>query len=106
MNFTGSDKLHMMDGRIVEYWANADSLLFMQQIGAIPGSSPELSGLYARRLSHSLGVGRKKRAAQRSRPSGLEKCPCPVQAVRQPLNGCFRVVEVTTRDRAPPIAFT
>ena len=40
VDFTGTDTLRVVDGRIVEYWANADSLLFMQQIGAIPQAQP------------------------------------------------------------------
>ena len=37
VNHTGTDTLRVVDGMIVEYWANADRLLFMQQIGALPG---------------------------------------------------------------------
>lgn len=33
VRFTGTDTLRIVDGRIVEYWANADSLLFVQQLG-------------------------------------------------------------------------
>lgn len=36
VDFTGTDTLRVVDGLIVEYWVNADSLLFMQQIGALP----------------------------------------------------------------------
>ena len=31
-NFTGTDILHIEDGRIVEYWANSDTLLMPRQI--------------------------------------------------------------------------
>ena len=33
VRFTGTDTLLIKDGLIVEYWANADSLLFVQQLG-------------------------------------------------------------------------
>lgn len=33
VRFTGTDTLRIKDGVIVEYWANADSLLFVQQLG-------------------------------------------------------------------------
>ena len=33
ISFTGTDTLRVKDGQIVEYWANADSLLFLQQLG-------------------------------------------------------------------------
>lgn len=33
VTFTGTDTLRIVDGRIAEYWANADSLHFVQQIG-------------------------------------------------------------------------
>ena len=31
--FTGTDTLRIVDGKLAEYWANADSLLFFQQLG-------------------------------------------------------------------------
>jgi hypothetical protein len=30
---TGTDTLRIDDGMLAEYWANADSLLFFQQLG-------------------------------------------------------------------------
>ena len=33
VTFTGTDTLRIADGMLVEYWANADSLLFIQQLG-------------------------------------------------------------------------
>ena len=33
LTFTGTDILRTADGQLVEYWANADSLLFFQQLG-------------------------------------------------------------------------
>ena len=33
VNFTGTDTLRVADGMLAEYWANADSLLFFQQLG-------------------------------------------------------------------------
>jgi predicted ester cyclase len=33
VTFTGADILRTADGRLAEYWANADSLLFFQQLG-------------------------------------------------------------------------
>lgn len=32
VNFTGTDTLRVESGRLAEYWANADSLLFVQQL--------------------------------------------------------------------------
>lgn len=42
MTFTGTDILRVVDGKLVEYWANVDSLLFMQQLGVstLPGAAP------------------------------------------------------------------
>ena len=39
VTFTGTDTLRLVDGLIAEYWANADSLLFIQQLGVreVPG---------------------------------------------------------------------
>ena len=31
--FTGTDTLRVTDGQLIEYWANADSLYFVQQLG-------------------------------------------------------------------------
>jgi hypothetical protein len=31
--FTGTDTLRVAGGQLAEYWANADSLLFFQQLG-------------------------------------------------------------------------
>jgi hypothetical protein len=31
--FTGTDTLRVVNGMLAEYWANADSLLFFQQLG-------------------------------------------------------------------------
>lgn len=38
--FTGTDTLRVKDGHLAEYWANADSLLFLQQLGVetVPGT--------------------------------------------------------------------
>ena len=38
--FTGTDTLRVIDGMLGEYWANADSLLFVQQLGLteVPGT--------------------------------------------------------------------
>jgi hypothetical protein len=38
VSFTGTDTLRIDDGMLAEYWANADSLLFFQQLGiqAVP----------------------------------------------------------------------
>ena len=33
ITFTGTDTLRVIDGMLTEYWANADSLLFFQQLG-------------------------------------------------------------------------
>jgi hypothetical protein len=33
VTFTGTDTLRIADGKFAEYWANADSLLFFQQLG-------------------------------------------------------------------------
>lgn len=33
ITFTGTDTLRVADGKLSEYWANADSLLFFQQLG-------------------------------------------------------------------------
>lgn len=33
VTFTGTDTLRIADGKLAEYWANADSLLFIQQLG-------------------------------------------------------------------------
>ena len=33
VNFTGTDTLRIAGGRLAEYWANADALLFFQQLG-------------------------------------------------------------------------
>jgi hypothetical protein len=33
VTFTGTDTLRIVNGKIAEYWANADSLLFVQQLG-------------------------------------------------------------------------
>jgi predicted ester cyclase len=33
VRFTGTDTLRVRDGMLAEYWANADSLLFIQQLG-------------------------------------------------------------------------
>ena len=39
VRFTGTDTLRLVDGLIAEYWANADSLLLVQQFGVreVPG---------------------------------------------------------------------
>jgi predicted ester cyclase len=39
ITFTGTDTLRIADGKLAEYWANADSLLFFQQLGVreVPG---------------------------------------------------------------------
>lgn len=41
LTFTGTDTWRVADGQIVEYWANADSLLLMQQLGAVPSAGQE-----------------------------------------------------------------
>jgi len=33
VSFTGADILRIADGKLAEYWANTDSLLFFQQLG-------------------------------------------------------------------------
>ena len=33
LTFTGTDTLRVAGGQLAEYWANADSLLFFQQLG-------------------------------------------------------------------------
>ncbi len=33
VSFTGTDTLRIAGGQLAEYWANADSLLFLQQLG-------------------------------------------------------------------------
>jgi predicted ester cyclase len=33
VTFTGTDTLRIADGKLAEYWANTDSLLFFQQLG-------------------------------------------------------------------------
>jgi predicted ester cyclase len=33
ITFTGTDTLRIADGKLAEYWANVDSLLFFQQLG-------------------------------------------------------------------------
>jgi SnoaL-like polyketide cyclase len=33
VTFTGTDTLRIAGGQLAEYWANADSLLFVQQLG-------------------------------------------------------------------------
>ena len=33
LSFTGTDILRTADGKLAEYWANTDSLLFFQQLG-------------------------------------------------------------------------
>jgi predicted ester cyclase len=33
VTFTGTDTLRIAEGKLAEYWANADSLLFFQQLG-------------------------------------------------------------------------
>jgi hypothetical protein len=40
ITFTGTDTLRVVDGMLAEYWANADSLLFVQQLGLreVPGT--------------------------------------------------------------------
>jgi SnoaL-like polyketide cyclase len=39
VSFTGTDILRTADGKLAEYWANTDSLLFFQQLGIheVPG---------------------------------------------------------------------
>ena len=36
VRFTGTDTLRVENGMLAEYWANADSLLFVQQLGVNP----------------------------------------------------------------------
>jgi hypothetical protein len=40
ITFTGTDTLRVVGGMLAEYWANADSLLFVQQLGVreVPGT--------------------------------------------------------------------
>jgi hypothetical protein len=33
MTFYGTDTLRVEDGKLIEYWANADSLWLIQQLG-------------------------------------------------------------------------
>lgn len=39
ISFYGTDVLRVVDGRIAEYWANADSLWVAQQLGIVPAVS-------------------------------------------------------------------
>lgn len=39
ISFYGTDVLRVVDGRIAEYWANADSLWAAQQLGLVPAIS-------------------------------------------------------------------
>jgi len=39
ISFYGTDILRVVDGRIAEYWANADSLWTAQQLGLVPALS-------------------------------------------------------------------
>lgn len=41
VNFTGTDILRVVDGKLAEYWVNSDTLLLMQQLGthAAPGTT-------------------------------------------------------------------
>jgi predicted ester cyclase len=41
VTFTGTDTLRIVNGKTAEYWANADSLLFVQQLGLseVPGTT-------------------------------------------------------------------
>ena len=36
VTFTGTDTLRIAAGKLAGYWANADSLLFIQQLGVRP----------------------------------------------------------------------
>lgn len=36
IEFTGTDTLHIVNGKIAEWWGNADSLYLMQQLGVVP----------------------------------------------------------------------
>ena len=40
VSFTGTDTLRIVDSKVAEYWANADSLLFVQQldVAEVPGT--------------------------------------------------------------------
>lgn len=39
VHFSGTDSLRVVNGQLAEYWANADSLLLMQQLGAVTPST-------------------------------------------------------------------
>lgn len=39
VTFSGTDTLRVRDGRIAEYWANADSLWAAQQLGLVPAAT-------------------------------------------------------------------
>jgi SnoaL-like protein len=39
ISFYGTDILRVVDGKIAEYWANADSLWAAQQLGVVPAVS-------------------------------------------------------------------
>lgn len=43
VTFTGTDTLRIAGGKLAEYWANADSLLFIQQLGVreVPAYTPQ-----------------------------------------------------------------
>jgi predicted ester cyclase len=43
VTFTGTDILRVADGMIAEYWGDADSLLFIQQLGVreVPAYTPQ-----------------------------------------------------------------
>ncbi len=38
VNFSGTDVLRIVGGKIVEYWGDAGSLLFAQQLGLVPSA--------------------------------------------------------------------
>ena len=38
VNFSGTDVLRIVGGKIVEYWGDADSLLLAQQLELVPSA--------------------------------------------------------------------
>jgi SnoaL-like polyketide cyclase len=44
VTFTGTDTLRIAGGMLAEYWANADSLLFIQQLGVREVPAPTHQG--------------------------------------------------------------
>ena len=43
ITFMGIDILRIIDGQLVEYWRNADGLLFVQQLGVREAARPNMT---------------------------------------------------------------